>query len=112
MINDLKIYHQTFEMIKWLHSLLNKFPKSVKYTLAQKIENCALEFLGCIIQANNDFDKKGSLQRAIVELDKLRIFFRLSKDLKFMSFSQFEHGAKMMDEIGRMLGGWYKKHKN
>ena len=112
MIEDMKIFHKTYEFIKWVHTLLNKFPKSEKYTMAQKIENTALNFLESIIQSNNDFDKKESLQKAIIELDKLRIFFRLSKDLQFISFAQYEYGSNLINEIGRMLGGWYKKYAN
>lgn len=112
MIEDMKIFHKTYEFIKWLHTLLNKFPKSEKYTMAQKIENTSLNFLESIIQSNNDFDKKQSLQKAIIELDKLRIFFRLSKDLQFISFDQYEYGSNLINEIGRMLGGWYKKYSN
>ena len=112
MIEDMKIFHKTYEFIKWLHTLLNKFPKSEKYTMAQKIENTSLSFLEAIIESNNEFDKKKSLQKAIIEIDKLRIFFRLSKDLQFISFAQYEYGCKLIDEIGRMLGGWYKKAVN
>jgi len=109
MIEDMKIFHSTYEFIKWLHTLLNKFPKSEKYTMAQKIETTSLNFMEAIIQSNNDFDKKQSLQKAVIELDKLRIFFRLSKDLQLISFEQYEYGSKLINEIGRMLGGWYKK---
>jgi len=42
MIEDMKIFHSTYEFIKWVHTLLNKFPKSEKYTMAQKIENTSL----------------------------------------------------------------------
>ena len=112
MLEDLKIFHNTYEFLKWLHPLLNKFPKSEKYTMAQKIEIALLNFLESIIQSNNDFDKKESLRKAIVELDKLRIFFRLSKDLQFISFPEYEHGSILINEIGRMLGGWYKKYDN
>jgi len=112
MIEDMKIFHKTYEFLKWLHTLLNKFPKSEKYTMAQKIENTSLNFLESIIQSNNDFDKKQALQKAILELDKLRIFFRLSKDLQFISFDQYEYGSNLINEIGRMLGGWYKKCVN
>jgi len=109
VLEDLKLFHKTYEFIKWLHVLLNKFPKSEKYTLAQRIENTALNVLGGIIESNNEFDKTKSLQKTIVELDKLRVFYRLAKDLGFMSFAQYEHGSKLVDEMGRMLGGWYKK---
>ena len=74
--------------------------------------NVVVRIRGSIIQSNNDFDKKESLQKAIIELDKLRIFFRLSKDLQFISFAQYEYGSNLINEIGRMLGGWYKKYTN
>ena len=50
MIEDMKIFHNTYEFIKWIHTLLNKFPKSEKYTMAQKIENTSLTFLESIIE--------------------------------------------------------------
>ncbi len=109
MIEDLKVFHKIYEFLKWIHALLNRFPKSEKYTMAQKIENTALNVLEGIIQSNNDFDKTASLKKTIVELDKLRIFFRMSKDLQFISFEQYENGARQIDEIGRMLGGMLKK---
>ena len=110
MLEDLKLFHKWYEFMKWLHSLLNKFPKSEKYTMAQKIENISMNVLEGIIQSNNDFDKTDSIKKTIVELDKLRVFFRMSKDLNFISFNQYEFGVKQIDEIGRMLGGWLKKY--
>jgi hypothetical protein len=31
-----------------------------------------------------------------------------SKDLELFAFNQYEHPAKELDEIGRLLGGWTK----
>lgn len=109
MLEDMKIFHKTYEFIKWLHALLAKFPKSERWTLGQKIENSALGVLEGIIRSNNEFDKTRALQETIIELDKLRVFIRLAKDLQFISFQQYEFAAVQMDEMGRMLGGWYKK---
>jgi len=109
MLEDMVVFHRTYELVKWMHGLLNNFPKSEKYTLAQRIENTELSVLEGIIQSNNDFDKRAAIERTIVELDKLRIFFRLAKDLQFIPFAQYEEGAKRLDEIGRLLGGWRKK---
>lgn len=109
MLEDMIVFHKTYEFIKWLHALLNNFPKSEKYTLAQKIENASLSVLEGVIKSNHDFDKAASIEATIVELDKLRVFFRLAKDLRFISFAQYEEGAKLIDEIGRLLGGWKKK---
>ena len=61
MLEDMTIFHKTYEFMRWLHILLNKFPKSEKYTMAQKIENTALNVLEGIIQSNNDVDKTKAL---------------------------------------------------
>ncbi|MDO8660359.1 MAG: diversity-generating retroelement protein Avd [Candidatus Woesearchaeota archaeon] len=112
MLEDLKLFHKTYELLKWQHTLLNKFPKSEKYTLAQKIENTSLNVMEGIIQSNNEFEKTKSLEKTIIELDKLRIFYRLANDLNFLTPAQFEFVSKIIDEIGRMLGGWYKKNSS
>jgi len=109
MLEDMHVFHKTYEFMKWLHTLLNKFPRAEKYTLGQKIENSALGVLEGIIQSNNDFDKTASLQKTIVELDKLRIYLRMAKDFQYVSFQQYEYGSSQINEIGKMLGGWYKK---
>ena len=109
MLDDLKVFHKLYEFMKWLHALLGKFPKAEKYTMAQKIENTSLNVLEGIIQSNNEFEKEETLKKTIIELDKLRVFFRMSKDLQFISFRQYEFGVKQIDEIGRMLGGLLKK---
>jgi len=109
MLEDMKVFHKTYEFMKWLHITLSKFPNTEKYTLGQKIENAALGVLEGIIQSNNDFDKTASLRKTIVELDKLRIFMRMAKDFNFISFQQYEYCSKDINEIGKMLGGWQKK---
>ena len=42
------------------------------------------------------------------ELDKLRIPIRLTKDLHFMSITQYQHAAEKINEIGKILYGWMK----
>ena len=51
---------------------------------------------------------KPEVYKISVELDKLRILIRLSKDLKFISIRQYGFGAEKINEIGKMLGGWIK----
>ena len=44
-------------------------------------------------------------------LTKIRLYLRLSYDLHCISQGQFEHAARRVDEIGRLMGGWQKKFK-
>jgi hypothetical protein len=43
-------------------------------------------------------------------IDELRLTMQLAKDVRaWASFEQFEAVARLVDEIGRQVGGWRKK---
>lgn len=111
MLNELAIFQKTYELIQYLYPLVNKFPKAQRFVLGQRIEGSAIGVLEGIIMANSLKDKGAALEKTSVELEKLRVFMRLGKDLKFMSFEQYEHASALINEIGRMLGGWVKTQK-
>jgi len=108
MINGLAILEKMYELILWLYPAVNKFPKSQRFVLGQRIENAALEFLEKIIMANQSRAKTVYLKKASVQLDVLRILIRLSKDMHFISIRQYEFAAQKINEIGKLLGGWIK----
>jgi len=108
MFQNLPIFEKTYDLILWLYPAVNKFPKSQRFVLGQQIENTVLEILKGIIHANSEKNKLICLKQISVELDKLRILIRLSKDLKFISIRQYGFGAEKINEIGKMLGGWIK----
>ncbi len=105
MLQDMKVFVKTYELLQWLYPTVNRFPKSQKFTLGQKIENAALGVLEGLIVSNAEIDKTASLKRTSVELEKLRVFIRLARDSKFVSLGQYEYASLMIDEIGRLLGG-------
>ena len=108
MYKNLSIFEKTYEFILWLYPTINKFPKSQRFVLGQQIENTVLEILKGIIQANQEKNKLAYLKQISVDLDKLRILIRLSKDLKFINLKQYQFSADKVNEIGKMLGGWIK----
>ena len=108
MFQNLAIFEKTYELILWLYPTVNKFPRSQRFVLGQQIENTILEILKGIIEANQERNKLAYLKKISVELDKLRILVRLSKDLRFISIRQYSFAAEKINEIGKMLGGWIK----
>ena len=108
MFQNLPIFQKSYDAILWLYPTVNKFPKSQRFVLGQRIENTILRILEGIIDANQERNKLSYLKQTSVELDKLRILIRLSKDLRFISIRQYGFGAGKINEIGKMLGGWIK----
>lgn len=108
---NLSIFEKTYELILWLYPTANKFPKSQRFVLGQHIENTILKILEGIIEANQERNKSPYLKKISVELDKLRILIRLSKDLRFISVKQYGFAANKVNEIGKMLGGWTRQQR-
>lgn len=61
-----------------------------------------------IIHATYTRQREGHLRAANLGLEKLRIGLRLTKDLRLLDLKAYEHAARSIDEVGRMVGGWLK----
>ena len=108
---NLPIFVKTYDFILWTMNHTAKFPKSARFSLAVRIENNLLEMLRAVMAANRLRDKAAMLEQADRHLEHARILMRMSKDLRYLNISSYEHAALSMDEIGRMLGGWLKQQK-
>ena len=97
---------------KTLHDLLGrtrKFPKSVRFTFSNRIDNLALDVYEALIEAKYSRDKVDILRRANLDIEKLRLLLRLCHDERFLDRRGFEYVAGALDEAGRMVGGWIKE---
>jgi hypothetical protein len=104
------IFIKTYDFLLWLIPLTLKFPKSQRFLLAERLSTMALDFYDLILDAvlePEQEDKK--LDAADKLLTKIRLYVRLSHDLKCISPGQFEQTARRMDEIGRLIGGWKRQ---
>jgi len=98
-----------YEFTKWLLNRTEKFPKHIRFTFSQRIENLALDITQDLTVARYA-SRKADLLRAInLKLDQLRILLRLSHDLEYLDHKGYEYASKQIDETGRMLGGWRKE---
>jgi hypothetical protein len=100
--------HQQF--ILWLVPTVEKFPRSQKFLLGDRIQTTALDVLESLIEATYTRDRHGHLARANLGLEKLRVFFRLATELQHIDVRRYEFAARSIDEIGRLVGGWAKAH--
>ena len=108
---DLVIFTQTYDLLSWLLPQCEKFPKSQRFVITQRLQNAALDFQEQIFDANTHFDSERLkyLQRADGHLNKLRLYLRLSHHWEWLSDGQYQHVSKMVSQIGKLLGGWIKQ---
>ena len=99
-----------YRFLLWVTPAVEKFPRSQKFLLGDRIQCTALDVLEALIEATYMKQRAGHLARANLGIEKLRFLFRLAKDLRHLDLARYEHAARSLDEIGRMIGGWRKAH--
>ena len=100
--------HQRF--IRWLVPTVQRFPRAQKFLLGDRIQTTALDVLEALIEATYTRDRRRHLARANLGLEKLRVLFRLAAELHHLDLRRYEYAARLIDEIGRLIGGWQKAH--
>ncbi|MCA9941588.1 MAG: diversity-generating retroelement protein Avd [Anaerolineales bacterium] len=105
------IFVRTYDWLRWLLPLTLDFPKSQRFLLAQRLQQKSLDFYDHLVAAGRRVDVDENLKQADVLLEQIRLNVRLCRDMKLMGPRQYEHAARLLDEIGRLLGGWLAKQK-
>jgi hypothetical protein len=102
------IFARTYDFVAWLIPLTIKFPRSQRFVMAATLQRETLRFQDLLIEAAHHRDKTIPLSSADAELDKVRTHLRMSLEMGLLQPGQYEHAARMLTEIGKLLGGWKK----
>lgn len=110
-----KLKEKIYDMILYGSPALEQFPRSEKFLLAADIRRSMYELFRFSIVLEKRYYKKNTVEEMDIELDKLRHMIRLAADrnlygnkMPCLPFKKYEHWAKLLNEIGKMIGG-YKK---
>ena len=104
------LFIKSYEMLVWLLGHTRKFPKSQRFVMAKRMEEAGLDFHDAVVSAaKRRRDVRRFLHEADLHLERLKVYNRLAHDLRLHTSAQYEHLGRLLDEIGRLLGGWIKK---
>jgi hypothetical protein len=96
------------ELLLWLIPLLDKFPRSRRFTLGGRLEKGLLTVLEDLVEAAYSKHKRDALTHANRQLEVNRHLWRLAYELQVIPLKRYEHGAKLMNELGKQIGGWLR----
>ncbi len=99
------------ECLRWLLPQCEKFPKAQRFVVTARCQAAALNFQERLVEANAQAGQArlALLRQADAELNKLRLYLRLAHDFDWLSPGAYEHGSRMVAELGRLLGGWLRQ---
>lgn len=99
-----------YRFLLWLVPAVERFPRSQKFLLGDRMQRTALDVLESLIEATYTRQRGHHLVRANLGIEKLRVLFRLAHDLHHLDRRRYEHAARCLDETGRKIGAWSKTH--
>lgn len=108
MKEDFPLFAKWMEATDWILDAVERFPKSVRFTISGRIANMALDVMEGIIEAIYTKNRAPLLERINLDIEKLRVMFRISYRRKYLTMQQYQHISQILNETGKMAGGWRK----
>jgi hypothetical protein len=105
------IFIKYYDLMLWLIPRTLAFPKSQRGVLARQIQSELFRMYELLVKAGTHHQPLSILAEIDQGLIRLRTYLRLSRDLKLLSIGQYEHVARSVAEVGRLLGGWIKSEQ-
>ncbi len=107
---ELEVVQRAYDLILWEVPLITRFPVPFRAVLGDRMQTTLYTVLEKLIEARYNRVKRASLLREVnTELEKARYHLRLAGDLKLWNVRRREHGAGLLDEVGRRVGPWLAK---
>ena len=111
-MKELPIIQKTYDLIQWYVPILNRLPKTHKFTLGDRIISNLYDILEMLIRARYAREKLKILEDINTQLDILRYQTRLLLDFKLISADRYQYISQLLQDIGNNLGGWIKQRNN
>jgi len=111
MVEELKIYKDTSELVKRVFIIVKNFPRDYKYTIGSRIQNTALDCIELIYKASRHKQKEKDLDELVSSLDFLSYLIRISKDMNIMTEKQYVLYIERSVPCVKQAFGWLKSTK-
>lgn len=111
-MENISILQRTYDLIKWYVPLLNKLPKSHKFTVGDRLISRLYDILEQLVLARYERNKLVRLESINSSLEIVRYQTRLLLDFNLINEQRYEYVSKLINDIGIELGGWIKQQKS
>lgn len=105
---DSPIFARCDALVLWVLQATVRYPRHYRAALGKASQEAALKLQRELIAAARRRDKRTALQVADEALHELRVLLRQGQALQLLTLGQYEHAIRLLEEVGRLLGGWRK----
>lgn len=79
------IAEELFQFVVWVSEKIEKFPRSHKFTIGDRIQSGCLDLMELVVEAIYTKDRAHLLRRAQLRVKQLRFLYRLCFDLRLVT---------------------------
>ena len=111
MNEEIPVILKWMEFLDWFVDVSVKFPRKVRWSLTTRIEDHGFDILECLVTAKYESGaskKMSILREANLKLDLMRLLLRHAHRKQYVSGKAYERSSRDMNEVGQMIGGWFK----
>ena len=109
--NHLPVYKASYDLLVDIFEVTRHFTREYKYTLGESIKKEAIEMITNIYRANSSYDKRDKIQAARENIEVIRLYFRLVRDLGQISLKSFVEVNEKIEMVSKQLTGWGNSSK-
>jgi hypothetical protein len=108
LAEELPIYKATYDLVLVVFRLVKNFNKEYKYTIGESLKKETVEAITNIYRANITEDKRAYLSKARENVEVIRLYFRILKDLRQINVKQLVFANSHIENVSKQLTGWLK----
>ncbi len=102
------LYVEWKENLEMLMKYTERFPKSVRHTLVDRIIKTGLDIMSVLVRAIYSKAKREYLRQINIELEVLRALIQIAHSCRYISTEQYGSVTKKLTGFGKGIGGWSK----
>ncbi len=104
----LPVYRTSYNLLLDLFRFTKDFSREYKFTIGESIKNEVVQMITNIYKANSSVVKLTYIQTARENIEVIKVFLRLLKDLKEVNTEKFVKLSDSCESVSKQLTAWFK----
>lgn len=105
---DLRVWKKAHNIVLLIYKLINNFPKEERYRIIDQIVRAVISIPTNIAEGFGRFTRKDYIHFLIISrgsICEVQYLILFSKDLNYISVSEYSNLKNELDDIGKMVNG-------
>ena len=108
LYSHLPVYKASYDLLLEIFNFTKNLPREYRYTVGEDLKKQNMEMVINIYRANRTYSKENTILAAIENLEIMRLYFRVLKDLKQIGLNKFIYINEKIEDVSKQLTAWKK----